>query len=195
MTEEIASNGPDAKASAAPVTGPPHPRSRWRGVLVVLRDALLITVVGSAAGLVSNALRTEKKIAWIQQEEYDILVPCPEPVGEAAEMAVDDPLLLDGKSLVIDARSAAEFAEWHIPNSINAEFDWLGPPIDEEVALVAKNVARSRAHRVVVYGDGDDPDSGREWARLLSGARIKNVFYVQGGAPALLERTSKEKQP
>ena len=38
---------------------------------------------------------------------------------------------------------------------------------------------------MVVYGDGGDPDSGEQWAALLSGAGIKNVVFVKGGAPAL----------
>jgi hypothetical protein len=161
----------------------------------VLRDAGIIVVAASAVALISNVIRTDERIAWVQQKEYEILVPCPEPVGEATEMSPDDPLVRESKSLVIDARTAAEFAEWHIADSINVEFDWLGPPLNKEVQVVAKNAASSGAQRVIVYGDGDDPDSGREWARLLSGARIKNVFYVKGGAPALLARVKQGALP
>jgi hypothetical protein len=38
---------------------------------------------------------------------------------------------------------------------------------------------------VVVVGDGEDPDSGRELARELAGKGLKNMAYVTGGAPAL----------
>jgi 3-mercaptopyruvate sulfurtransferase SseA len=164
-------------------------------VKVVLRDAAVIVLVASAAGLVANAVRHEHRLAWIQQVPYEILVPCPEPVAEASEMTPTDPRVSDPKSLVIDARSASEFAVWHVPGAVNVPFDWLGPPLDAEVKSVAERAARSGATRVVVYGDGDDPDSGREWARLLSGARIKNVAYVNGGGPALERRMREGKNP
>jgi rhodanese-related sulfurtransferase len=101
-------------------------------------------------------------------------------------MNADDARIRDPLSLVLDVRSAEEYAVWHIPSAKNQPFDWLGPPVGSEVSALAKQVAASRAQRVIVYGDGDDPDSGKEWAKLLSGARIKSVYYVEGGAPGLM---------
>lgn len=153
-------------------------------MLEIVRDATIVTVGSAVVALVFNAVRSEG-IRLVQQEEYDILVPCPEPVGDPEVMNADDARIKDSRSLVLDVRSKEEFESWHLEGAKNQPFDWLGPPVDEEVNTVAKQVAASRAQRVVVYGDGDNPDSGQEWAKLLSGARIKNVFYVKGGAPAL----------
>ena len=113
------------------------------------------------------------------------MVPCPEPVGDATAIEPKDSRVRASSSLFIDARSPEEYRVWHLPGALNLPFDWLGPPPDDEVKLVAERVARSRAKQLVVYGDGGDPDSGREWARLLAGARLRNVCYVVGGGPAL----------
>jgi hypothetical protein len=168
-----------------------RPMNRLAAVGRVVRDAAVIAVGLAVFAFAFNAVR-KSGIPVVAEQEYEILVPCPEPVGEAQELAVSDPKVLAKESLRIDARSPSEYAAWHLPGALNLPFDWLGPPPDEEVRVVAKRVATTRAQRVVVYGDGDDPDSGREWARLLSGARLKNVFYVQGGAPALRGASSKE---
>jgi hypothetical protein len=103
-------------------------------------------------------------------------------------MPPDDPLLLDDGSVVIDARAKEEYEKWHVPKAMNVVQDWLEPLSDEDVMRVAKTVASSGAQRVVVYGDGDEPDSGMDLAKLLNVAGIKHVFFVTGGAPALLER-------
>jgi rhodanese-related sulfurtransferase len=153
-------------------------------ILSIARDAAIVTGLSTVLALGINAVRSDG-IRLVQKEEYEILVPCPEPVGDPDVMKADDARIKDSRSLVLDVRSAKEFESWHLEGSTNQPFDWLGPPVDEEVKTVAKQVASSRAQRVLVYGDGDDPDSGQEWAKLLSGANIKNVFYIEGGAPAL----------
>jgi len=149
------------------------------------------------SGVVAVAFNTVRSdgIPLVSREGYDILVPCPEPVGDAASINADDERVLAITSLLLDVRSKEDFETWHVAGARNQPFDWLGPPVDEEVSALAKQVAASRAQRVIVYGDGDDPDSGREWAKLLSGARIKNVFYVEGGAPSLHRGSASPGQP
>lgn len=151
----------------------------------MLRDAVLVVVAASGVGFVVNALRPTGSIPVVRTEPYDVVVPCPEPVGEAQALSPDDPRLLDPAALVIDAQARADFDVYHLPQAINIPFDWLGPPVAKDVADVAQRIARSKARLVIVYGDGEDPDSGREWARLLAGGGLKNVHYVTGGAAAL----------
>ncbi len=161
-----------------------------RVAITTLRDAAIVILVSTVVALLVNVVRSEG-IPLVQKEAYDILVPCPEPVGDPEQLEVGDPRIKDDKSLVLDVRLRDEFEQWHLNGARNQPFDWLGPPVDEEVKTVAKQVAASRAQRVIVYGDGDNPDSGQEWAKLLSGARIKNVFYIKGGAPSLNQKLPK----
>jgi rhodanese-related sulfurtransferase len=156
-------------------------------------EASVLALASAAVALTVNATR-DAHLPLVAREHYTILVPCPEPVGEAQPLKPDDPKVRAKNSLVIDARSPEEFQSWHVPGAMNLEFDWLGPPPDKEVALVARKMAATRTRNIVVYGDGDDPDSGRQWARLLSGARLKNVHYVTGGAEAL-RRAEKGAEP
>ena len=160
----------------------------WRRVL---RDAGGIVGVGVLMATVTNVLRGSTRLPWVATKPYEIVVPCPEPVGQAQAIAPTSAALRGFASYVIDARSTTEFATWHWPGAVNIPFDWLGPPVKEEVYQLAKKVAASKSKQIVVYGDGEDPDSGREWARLLSGGGIRNVLYVEGGAPALMKANTK----
>jgi rhodanese-related sulfurtransferase len=163
-----------------------------RALTRTVSEASLLVLASAAAGLAVNAA-ADDGLPLVARRPYAILVPCPEPVGDARPVEASDPKIRAKDTLAIDARSREEFESWHLRGAMHLEFDWLGPPPDKEVALVAKKMAASRTRNIVVYGDGGDPDSGREWARLLSGARIKNVHYVVGGAAALnpaLERAA-----
>ena len=100
-------------------------------------------------------------------------------------MAANAPDVLADDSFVVDARSKQEFDAWHVRRAINISYDYLDPTPKETLKGLAETIARSRAKRVVVYGDGDTPDTGEQLAKEVSGHGIKHVFFVEGGAPEL----------
>lgn len=155
--------------------------SGWKSLV---RDTTLTIAIAALLAFLTNLGRAEP-MKWVQAEPYDILVPCPEVMGDATEIPADSAQLRATSTLILDVRSPQEYAQWHLGAARNQPFDWLGPPVDAEVKHLAKEVARTGAQRVVIYGDGGDPDSGREWGRILSGAGLKNIHFVAGGAPAI----------
>ncbi len=151
--------------------------SRWWRIIL---DALFVALVIGCIALLVNALRSDG-IPLIAEKEYQILVPCPEPLGEVEALAHDAPEITDPGSLLIDAREAEAYAEWHLADAINVPFDYLEPVSKDRVAALI----RSNARRIVVYGDGDDPDTGRELGRELSGRGATHVFFIEGGVTVL----------
>ncbi len=168
-----------------PMSGEGRPRAipPWN---VVLRDAAMVVVICGAIGSMLNIIRSDG-IPFIQREEYQILVPCPETSGEVTSVTPDDPRLKDTRVLVIDARSADRFRQFHLMRAINIPFDYLEPTHPD----VIRRVASSGAREVVVYGDGNNPDSGEQLARELSGKGIRQVSFVSGGAPAIMAHRKK----
>ena len=150
----------------------------FSGLGVALRDALLITAVAGAVGLLVNLFHPEK-IPYIAEEEYETLVPCPEPGGEVTLLEANDPLVRAKDSFVVDARRKTEHQDWKLGEAMNIPYDYLEPRPEE------RRVLETRARKVVVYGDGENPDSGEQLANAISGKGVKNVFFVRGGAPAL----------
>ena len=152
----------------------------------IARDSLVIIIVAIALALIVNAIRTDG-IPLVAKKEFTILVPCPHSMGEATTIDGNDSRIKDSTSLVIDVRAQAEFNEWHLPNAINQPYNWLAEQdeVNRKAVGIAKRIARSGKHHVVIYGDGENPDPGEYWAALLSQSGIKNVVYVSGGAKAL----------
>ena len=158
---------------------------RWRDEMVsVLRGAVITAGISFAVGLVVNLVRPDA-IAFVADQPYELFVPCPEPGGEVTPMAADAPALLADDSFLVDARSKQEFEAWRLRQAINISYDYLDPTPEETLRSLAETIARSRAKRVVVYGDGATPDTGEQLAREVSGHGIKHVFFVEGGAPEL----------
>ncbi len=153
----------------------------------VIRDALLVTVAATGIALTVNLFHPEK-IPLIAEEAYEILVPCPEPGGEVSPMELSDSLLGAKDTYIVDARPAEDFAKWRFRKADNLTYDYLDPTPESRIVDLTRAIARSRAHRVLVYGDGEQPDTGEQLAKEISGHGIHNVFFLKGGAKALLEK-------
>ena len=161
----------------------------FSGAGTVLRCALIATAAFSVVGLAANLVHPER-IPYIAEKQYEILVPCPEPGGEVSVIQPDDPVLRERSTFVVDARPRDAFEKWRFRDAANVTYDYLDPTPPEALQQLARSIARSRARRVAVYGDGDKPDTGEQLAKEISGHGIKNVSFVEGGAPALKPGTS-----
>ncbi len=152
-----------------------------RPIRRILRDAALVVALAVALALAVNGLRPTRGIPLFAPREYQVLVPCPEYAGKADPVAPAAALAGGRGTLLIDAREPAAFARWHPPGALSIPFDYLAPTDEARV----RRVLSSGARQVVVFGDGQDPDSGQELAKELAGKGLRNVRYVRGGAPAL----------
>lgn len=158
-----------------------------------VRESLLVVGIASAVGLVVNGFFNPNGIPLLAEREYEILVPCPEPGGEVTPASAVEALTDSERAFWMDARSTQDFNRWHHPAAVNVTYDYLDPTPNPIIEKIARNIARSRAQRVFVYGDGDDPDTGEQLAREISGKGIRNVFFIRGGAPALQEQGGKSR--
>ena len=150
-----------------------------------LLEALAIAAATTMVAVSVNALRPSG-LPLVAHTPYQTLVPCPEPGGPAVAIGPDDPALASSRSFLIDARTRDEYRARHLAPAVSVPFDWLDPLPEATLEELARAIAGSRATRVVVYGDGGRPDSGEHLGREISGRGIKNVCFVRGGAPAVL---------
>ncbi|HUU01448.1 MAG TPA: rhodanese-like domain-containing protein [Myxococcota bacterium] len=156
----------------------------FAGLGAALQDAVLITLVAGGIGMLANLVHPEG-IPFVAEKNYETLVPCPVAGGEVTPLAPDDAALRSGDTFLIDARSAEEYKAWRYRQAMNVPYDYLDPTPAETIGEMARRVASSGARRVVVIGDGQQPDSGKWLGKEISGKGIKNVFFVKGGAKAL----------
>lgn len=155
-----------------------------------LRDAIAITVACALFALAFNALRSNG-IALVQQSEYQILVPCPVTEGTVEAVSANALESETARTLVIDARAPVDYKTWHFAGAVNVSYDYLEPTVPETI----KTIASSGAKRVVIYGDGDNPDSGKQLAKEIAGKGIRNIAYIKGGARSLREKAPSGGEP
>lgn len=151
-----------------------------RQLIRALRDALIVVAGCAALALGVNAARASG-LPLVARVPYSIHVPCPDTRGETEPLQPTDARLALASTLVLDARPAKDFAAWHAPRAQSLPYDFLESVSKADLS----RVLGAKASMVAVYGDGEDPDCGRELAKELAGKGVRNVFYVEGGAPAL----------
>jgi len=158
-----------------------------------VRESLVVVSIAGAAGLFVNGFLNPNGISIIAEREYEVLVPCPEPGGVVTPISAAESLAGSEPVFWMDARSAEDFVRWHHQQAANVNYDYLDPTPDEIIDALARRIARSKAQRVHVYGDGDDPDTGEQLAREISGKGIRKVFFVKGGARTLKDQMEKNR--
>ena len=158
-----------------------------------VRDSLLVVSIASAVALLVNGFLNPNGIPLIAEDEYETLVPCPEPGGKVTPVAAMECLKAPERTFWIDARSEEDFHHWHHPQAVNVTYDYLDPTPKDIIKELVHKIARSKAQRVFVYGDGDDPDTGEQLGREISGKGIRNVYFITGGARALHEQAEKDR--
>ncbi|MCX7958740.1 MAG: rhodanese-like domain-containing protein [Deltaproteobacteria bacterium] len=151
-----------------------------RQFLKTLKNSAIITVAVSVIALIINIFHPHR-IPLFASKPYEIYVPCPEKSGTISEITVEELPSILNKSVIIDARSREEFEKWHFAGAINIEYDYLTPICPKKI----KWIISQKKQYVIVYGDGEEPDSGRELAKEISGNGVKNVFYIQNGIKGL----------
>jgi hypothetical protein len=159
-------------------------KGRMGELWAITRDAAIVSLVAAGIGMIVNTMHP-RAIPFIAEVEYEVMVPCPEPGGDAQAIEADDPDLGDKGIFFVDARIKEEFSSWRYKEATNLTYDYLDPTPDALIQDLARAIASSRSRKVVVYGDGDQPDTGEMLGKEISGRGIKNVFFVRGGAPAL----------
>jgi len=157
-----------------------------------LIEAVIIALAAAALAIAVNVLRPAG-LPFVAKEEYETMVPCPEPGGKVTP--ADAAILREEGVFVVDAREQRDFDAWHAAGAVRLTFDYLDPVPEADLQKMAGDIARAKAQKVVVYGDGGTPDTGDLLGREISARGIRNVFFVKGGAAAIRTDGAKEVTP
>ncbi|MBN2802729.1 MAG: rhodanese-like domain-containing protein [Deltaproteobacteria bacterium] len=145
-------------------------------------EAVIIALIGSILGIAVSFVHP-RGIPLVEDEPYEIIVPCKVPGGKVKP--VDPSILKADKVFIVDARSKEEFDLWHPQNASLLTYDFLDAVSQEDLTNLANSIVKARALKVVVYGDGSNPDTGELLGKEISGRGIKNVYFIKGGIDTL----------
>lgn len=147
-------------------------------------EASVLACGASVIALAVNIFHP-KSIPFIATDAYETMVPCPVQEGHVTPIAASASELVEKGVFLVDAREESEFHKWHPKGALLLTYDFLDPIPPENIREMAKRIAAKRATKVLVYGDGANPDTGELLGIDISAAGINNVFYIKGGADAL----------
>ncbi|MGC9042974.1 MAG: rhodanese-like domain-containing protein [Myxococcota bacterium] len=151
-----------------------------KGFIRLVRNSIIIALIVTISSVIINFIHPHR-IPFFATRHYEIYVPCPDTKGEIKEITVDEFLKMESESIIVDARSRADYEKWHFKDAINIEYDFLTPVCPIKI----KEIINQKRRYVLVYGDGGEPDSGKELAKELATNGINNVFFLKGGVKEL----------
>ncbi len=151
-----------------------------KGSIIIARNSLILVIIISFLAILINFVHPHR-IPFVAERPYEIYVPCPDTTGSIKELDKNEFISLSKDSVIIDARSREEYEKWHFEDAINIEYDYLSPICP----LKIKEVISMKRKYVIVYGDGEEPDSGKELAKEIATKGLKNVHYLKGGIKEL----------
>ena len=148
--------------------------------LAILGEIVLIVVISAAAGLLWN--RTLLLGAWRgeltplaqaaqQGEQGD---PLPMPIGLAQVKELHD----SKQAVIVDARTAASFAEGHIAGALSLPLEQVRK--DAAATLKAKVPATAT---IIAYCNGFSCHDSMDLGKLLMRAGYSSVYVYEGGFP------------
>ncbi|MBN2715613.1 MAG: rhodanese-like domain-containing protein [Deltaproteobacteria bacterium] len=156
---------------------------------IIEAGVIAVTVFLTSLGI---NLVHPSRIPYIADAPYETMVPCPVQEGHVTPANPTAFATTSKHVLFVDAREKGDYDKWHYPGALLLTYDFLDPIPESELRIMAQRIAALRATKVVVYGDGDDPDTGKLLGIDISASGINNVYFVRGGAAALEEAVASQ---
>ncbi|RME23191.1 MAG: rhodanese-like domain-containing protein [Deltaproteobacteria bacterium] len=160
-------------------------RASAAGFVRIALEAAAMMVASSLVGLAVNLFHP-RAIPYVAEKPYRTVVPCPVPGKDVDACGANE--LHRQVNLFVDARSRRDYEKWHVPGAMNIPYDYLEPVPQASIDELSMALSARHARKIVVYGDGRNPDSGEHLARELAEKGFGNICFVKGGAPVLMSR-------
>jgi 3-mercaptopyruvate sulfurtransferase SseA len=151
-------------------------------LLPLLARTLALVAVGSAAGLLGNALRPD----GVRLQAFEPPTACTAPAAVAAGPTVEvlppdqaTTLCGDKGVLIADARAAQRFARGHVAGALHLPCAATGDEASRALQMLAGK------HTLIVYGDTtDEARPVAEDVRRRAHDQRLRIVVLEGGFPA-----------
>lgn len=148
-------------------------------------EAAVIFVACALVSITVDLAGHPEGIPLFAPRPYETLVPCPATRATIGAIMGSQVYTQRTRRFVIDARETEAFRREHMDGARSVPYDYLDPTPSTVIRQLSREIASSGAQQVLVYGDGDSPDTGKLLAEELAAQGLRHVIYVQGGFPAL----------
>ena len=150
--------------------------------------AALILAVALALGTAANLL-SPRRIPWTQDWSNYVADRAREEGIPVIDLARMQTLAAGGRAMIFDARSAADYADGHIPGSLSL------PYAEAEDAFSDLRMLLTRGDTIVVYCSGRECDESLLLGTFLQRQGFTNVLLYAGGYTQWAAATDVRRRP